>query len=50
MFEQVLEVAGGLHEGDHAERVLATEGEQAVDVAPRPRLCIVGVVVVDSKI
>ena len=49
MLEQVLEVAGGLHEGDHAERVPATEGEQAVDVAPRPRLCIVGVGV-DSKI
>ena len=39
MLEQVPEVAGRLHEGDHPERALATEGEQAVHVAPRPRRC-----------
>ena len=27
MFEQVPEVAGGLHKGDHSERALSAEGE-----------------------
>ena len=34
-------MAGRLNEGDDSKRVLAAEGEQAVDVAPRPRFCIV---------
>ena len=34
-------MAGRLNEGDDSERVLATEGEQVVDVTARPRFCIV---------